>query len=80
MSIHALNGSPFMYIYIFTKNLCNKYIEIVLKFMIHTSFGEGFFFFIESNGFVLNKWRIKIPEAFSFFIVDIDKNSRDTCI
>lgn len=30
---------------------------------------------------MLNKLHIKIPEAFqSFFMVDIDKNSRDTYI
>lgn len=72
-----VNDSPFMYIYIFTKNLCNECIEIVLKLMIHNSTGV----FIESSGSVLNKLHIKIPEAFqSFFMVDIDKNSRDTYI
>lgn len=75
------NDSPFMYIYIFTKNLfnvqSNECIEIVLKLMIHNSTGV----FIESSGSVLNKLHIKIPEAFqSFFMVDIDKNSRDTYI
>lgn len=76
-----VNDSPFMYIYIFTKNLfnvqSNECIEIVLKLMIHNSTGV----FIESSGSVLNKLHIKIPEAFqSFFMVDIDKNSRDTYI
>lgn len=72
-----VNDSPFMYIYIFTKNLCNECIEIVLKLMIHNSIGVS----IESSGSVLNKLHIKIPEAFqSFFMVDIDKNSRDTYI
>lgn len=76
-----VNESPFMYIYIFTKNLfnvqSNECIEIVLKLMIHNSTGV----FIESSGSVLNKLHIKIPEAFqSFFMVDIDKNSRDTYI
>lgn len=55
--------------------MCNECIEIVLKLMIHNSTGV----FIESSGSVLNKLHIKIPEAFqSFFMVDIDKNSRDT--
>lgn len=76
-----VNDSPFIYIYIFTKNLfnvqSNECIEIVLKLMIHNSTGV----FIESSGSVLNKLHIKIPEAFqSFFMVDIDKNSRDTYI
>lgn len=72
-----VNDSPFMYIYIFTKNLCNECIEIVLKLMIHNSIGVS----IESSGSVLNKLHIKIPEAFqSFFMVDIDKNTRDTYI
>lgn len=74
-----VNDSPFMYIYIFTKIclMCNECIEIVLKLMIHNSTGV----FIESSGSVLNKLHIKIPEAFqSFFMVDIDKNSRDTYI
>lgn len=76
-----VNDSPFMYIYIFTKNLfnvqSNECIEIVLKLMIHNSTGV----FIESSGSVLNKLHIKIPEAFqSFFMVNIDKNSRDTYI
>lgn len=74
-----VNESPFMYIYIFTKIclMCNECIEKVLKLMIHNSTGV----FIESSGSVLNKLHIKIPEAFqSFFMVDIDKNSRDTYI
>lgn len=55
--------------------MCNECIEVVLKLMIHNSTGV----FIESSGSVLNKLHIKIPEAFqSFFMVDIDKNSRDT--
>lgn len=67
--------------FIFTKNLfnvqSNECIEIVLKLMIHNSTGV----FIESSGSVLNKLHIKIPEAFqSFFMVNIDKNSRDTYI
>lgn len=57
--------------------MCKECIEIVLKLMIHNSTGV----FIESSGSVLNKLHIKIPEAFqSFFMVDIDKNSRDTYI
>lgn len=57
--------------------MCNECIEVVLKLMIHNSTGV----FIESSGSVLNKLHIKIPEAFqSFFMVDIDKSSRDTYI